>query len=507
MSSVNDNFLVINEERIGANGVDLNIKEWKMSVDECLSFFKDKTIMHLSDYIEKYDNEIKNKREKDNIVITCTVVNVPYQARQINNEKFVFWDVSDLKETQCRLYLSGEACEKHEHEKEGVVIALINPFIKDKDPQYYDSRMMEISKKEEIRILGQIDGLDKCKGKTRKGLPCKMVVYIPLQGNYCKYHLKQDRKKNKKKKEEVEKENAGETDSTTDAVKSGEGTPKEKKEKPHSKKADAKEKKKKRAEEGEDSDVNKTKESVAEGDEYFDVDSIIGKFTAKDVKDKKKKTIMVNERIKELDDYVKLHNKSTSVVEHAEVVTTETTEEKAKAKGPPHKTEDVIAAQCPELLHLIQKSNMGKESEEKVKTAEEVETEKAKQMSVEEKRKLRFEKFVNKLTELYKSKDPESAAKLAKGLIYTTNNFNFHLRHIADSNIFELCYKLMDHRSEEVAIAALKFKRRINKEYIDYLKRKKRMATSSSTNQSAPLSQTSEGDKVDTKEPVKNEQP
>lgn len=504
MSSVDQNFLVINEERIRANDVDLNIKEWKLSVDECLSFFRDKTIMHLSDYIEKYDNEIKNKREKDNIVITCTVVNVPYQARKINDEKFVFWDVSDLKETQSRLYLSGEACEEHEHEKEGVVIALINPFIKDKDPQYYDSRMMEISKKEEIKILGLIDGLDKCKGTTRKGHPCKMVVYIPLQGNYCKYHLKQDRKKNKKKKGEVAKESAGETDSTTDAVKSG-GTPREKKEKPHSKKTDVKEKKKKGAEEKEDSDVNKSKESIPEGDEYFDVDSIIGKFTAKDVKDKKKKTIMVNERIKELDDYVKLHNKSTTVVENSEDTTTETSEEKEKVKGPPLKTEDVIAAQCPELLHLIQKSNLGKEPEEKVKTAEEVEKEKEKEMSVEEKRKLRFEKFVNKLTELYKSKDPECATKLAKGLIYTTNNFNFHLRHIADSNIFELCYKLMDHKSEEVAIAALKFKRRINKEYIDYLKRKKRMVANNSTNQTAPSSQTSEGSEVKTKEPVKNE--
>lgn len=506
MSSVNDNFLVINEERIRANDVDLNIKEWKMSVDECLSFFRDKTIMPLSDYIEKYDNEIKNKREKENIVIMCTVVNVPYQSRKINDEKFIFWDVSDLKETQSRLYLSGEACEEHEHEKEGVVIALINPFIKDKDPQYYDSRMMEISTKEEIKILGHIDGLDKCKGTTRKGHPCKMVVYIPLQGNYCKYHLKQDRKKNKKKKD-VSKESAGETGGTTDATKSGEGTPKEKKEKSHSKKTDAKEKKKKGGEEKEDSDVNKTKESIPEGDEYFDVESIIGKFTAKDVKDKKKKTIMVNERIKELDDYVKLHNTSASIVDSSEVTTTETTKEKEKekVKGPPLKTEDVIAAQCPELLHLIQKSNLGKEPEEKLKTEEEIKQEKEKEMSVEEKRKLRFEKFVNKLTELYKSKDPESAAKLAKGLIYTTNNFNFHLRHIADSNIFELCYKLMDHRSEEVAIAALKFKRRINKEYIDYLKRKKRMVSNNSTNQSTPPSQTSEDGEVKTKEPVQNE--
>lgn len=492
-----DNILIINEERIKANEVDLNIKEWKMSIDECHAFFKDKTIMHLSDYIAKYDYEIKNKKENTGIVITCTVVNIPYQVRKFNDEKFVFWDVSDLKETQSRLFLTGEACEAHENEKEGIVIALVSPFIKEKDPQYYDSRMLEISRKDQIKIIGYIDGLDKCKGKTRKGFPCKMAVYIPLQGNYCKYHVKQDKKKKKKKVADVNEEGENE-----------EATSKEKKEKVNkTKEKKAKEKKENDTEEN-TYQINKDQKDIPEGDEYFDVDSIIGMFTKKEVKDKKKKTEMVNNRIKELDDYVKLNN-PVSTYENYTTTTTETTAntEGVKVQGVTKKSEDIIAAQCPELLHLIKKTNIGnKKEEEKLKTEEDLKKEKENKLSIEEKQKLRFEKFLNKLNELYKAKNEESTRNLIKGLVYTTNNFNFHLKHIYNSNLVELCYKLMDHKCEEVAIAALKFKRRINQAYIDYYKKRRRKENNENQQSAPTVSHKDDSCKIETKENVKNEE-
>lgn len=482
MASSN-NVLVINEERIQANEVDLIIKEWKTPVEECYNFFKDKTIMHLSEYIAKYDYEIKNRREEEGIIITCAVVNIPYQVRKFNDQQFVFWDLSDLKETQSRLFLTGEACEEYANEKEGIVIALVSPTMKEKDPQYYGSSMLEISKKEQIKVIGTLDGLDKCKGKTKKGLPCKMAVYIPLQGNYCKYHVKQDRKKKKKKKAETEDEKGevqditGTEEGATDNIAAN-----EKKKAVQKKRAEKKEANKKKKDEGElkndGCEIIQNEGDIPEGAEYFDVDSIIGMFSKKEVKDKKKKAELVNSRIKELDEYVRLHNPVTPFDEYvnktADTLNTPTCENNKEA---PKKSEDFIATQCPELLHLIQKTTK-KEEKEKVKTEEDKEKEKQDNISIKERKKLRFEKFLSKLQEFYKSKDEESTKNLIKGLVYTTNNFNFELTDIENSNILDLCYKLMDHRSEEVAIAALKFKRRINKEYINYYRKRRRESNS-----------------------------
>lgn len=452
---------------IKANEIDIQITEWKGKVTESEEFFADKELMHFSKYITDYDTEIKRKIENEEIIILCTVVNIPYQARKINNEKFIFWDISDLKGTQSRLFLTGDVCESVENEKEGSVIALVNPTLKEKDPQYYNSTMLEISTVEQLKVLGITDGLASCKGKTRKGTNCKMMLYTPVDGFYCKYHVKQDRSKKKKKKEE-EGEAEEEGDETTKHKEPKESKePKEKKVKKNKKEGDDVKK---------DADEAKDKDPNIKEDEYFDVESIIGMFAKKEVvKDKKKKMEMVNNRIKELDDYVKLNK--PSAFELLEAKKEEAKQVEDSSSKPTKTASEIMRSQCPELINLIQKTNKPTE-EEIAKPVEKTEEEKNKEVensiTLEEKQRKRFENFMNKLIELQRSRDEEDVRTLIKGLVYATNNFSFHIKHIENSNLFDICYKLMDHRSEEVAIAALKFKRRINKEYIDYYRNKRR---------------------------------
>ncbi|CAA9989399.1 conserved Plasmodium protein, unknown function [Plasmodium knowlesi strain H] len=470
---------VLHGNKLKANEIELELKEWKTNKEDCQSFLENKTIMNFADYISKYDSEIKKKKEEEEIVIICTIVNIPYQVRKYNNEKFIFWDISDLQNTQSRIFLTGEICEQFQAEKEGAVIALVNPVVKDKDPQYYNSRLLEVLDKTKLKVIGLIDKLERCKGRKRNGESCKIVIYTPLFGHFCKYHVKQDRTKRGKKKygksgryvevgpitwDEGEQVAAVDEVNEADGKENGSSTTTTETEK-------NKRKKKKKKE-----DTGGTGGTDATGGESFDIESIIGMYTNKiEVKDKKKKKELVENRIKELDNFSKLTNDGLDL----EILSSKEPTEKEEVATSQKSANDILTKQCPELIHLINKSNKADEDEQEVSQKEKLrikeESRKKKEQlaaSNEEKQKRKFENFLVKLIELQKSKDENDVKTLLKGLIYVTNNFQFNLKHVSSSNIFDVCYKLMDHRNEDVAIAALKFKRKINTLYIDYYKDK-----------------------------------
>ncbi|ANQ09776.1 Uncharacterized protein PCOAH_00043710 [Plasmodium coatneyi] len=465
---------VLHGNKLKANEIELELKEWKTNKEDCQSFLKNKTIMSFADYISKYDSEIKKKKDEEEIVIICTIVNIPYQVRKYNNEKFIFWDISDLQNTQSRIFLTGEICEQFEAEKEGAVIALVNPVVKDKDPQYYNSRLLEVLDKTNLKVIGLIDKLERCKGRKRNGESCKIVIYTPLFGHFCKYHVKQDRTKRGKKKYGKSSRyvevgpitwDEGEEAAAVDEVNEADG--KENGSSTTTTEAEKKKTKKKKKKED-------TGGTDATGGESFDVESIIGMYTNKiEVKDKKKKKELVENRIKELDNFSKLTNDGLDL----ELLNSKEPTEKEEPSTTQKSANTILTEQCPELIHLINKSNKTDEDEQEVSQQEklrikEESRKKNEQLAAsnEEKLKKKFDNFLVKLIELQKSKDENDVKTLLKGLIYVTNNFQFSLKHVSSSNIFDVCYKLMDHRSEEVAIAALKFKRKINTLYIDYYK-------------------------------------
>ncbi|EUD69182.1 hypothetical protein C922_00045 [Plasmodium inui San Antonio 1] len=477
---------ILHGNKLKANEIELELKEWKTNKEDCQSFLKNKTIMSFADYISKYDSEIKKKKnEEEEIVIICTIVNIPYQVRKYNNEKFIFWDISDLQNTQSRIFLTGEICEQFEAEKEGAVIALVNPVVKDKDPQYYNSRLLEVSDNTKLKVIGLIDKLERCKGRKRNGEGCKIVIYTPLFGHFCKYHVKQDRTKRGKKKygrsarfvevgpitwDEGEGVNAADEVNATDEA--------DGKENDSSTTTTETEKKKKKKKEntGGTARTDGADASNAAGGESFDIESIIGMYTNKIVvKDKKKKKELVENRIKELDNFSKLTNDGLDL----ELLNEKEPTEKEEAPTAQKSANAILTEQCPELIHLIYKSNKADEDKEEISLKEQLrikeESRKKNEQLVasnEEKQKRKFDNFLVKLIELQKSKDENDVKTLLNGLIYVTNNFHFNLKHVTSSNIFDVCYKLMDHRSEEVAMAALKFKRKINTLYIDYYKDK-----------------------------------
>ncbi|KJP89959.1 hypothetical protein AK88_00415 [Plasmodium fragile] len=473
---------VLHGNKLNANEIELELKEWKTNKEDCQCFLQNRTIMNFADYISKYDSEIKKKKEQEEIVIICTIVNIPYQVRKYNNEKFIFWDISDLQNTQSRIFLTGEICEQFEAETEGAVIALVNPVVKDKDPQYYNSRLLEVLDKTKLKVIGLIDKLERCKGRKRNGESCKIVIYTPLYGHFCKYHIKQDRTKRGKKKYGKSARyvevgpitwDEGEEGAAADEVNAGDGNENGSSTTTTETEKNKKKKKKKKEDTG---GTDGGDASNAPDGESFDIESIIGMYTNKIlVKDKKKKKELVENRIKELDNFSKLTNDGLDL----ELLSQKEPTEKEEAARTQKSANDILTEQCPELIHLIYKSNKADEDEQEVSQKEklrikEESRKKTEQVAAsnEEKQKKRFDNFLVKLIELQKSKDENDVKTLLKGLIYVTNNFHFSLKHVSSSNIFDVCYKLMDHRSEEVAIAALKFKRKINTLYIDYYKNK-----------------------------------
>ncbi|KMZ78615.1 hypothetical protein PVIIG_00010 [Plasmodium vivax India VII] len=497
---------VIHGNKLKANEIELELKEWKTNKEDCQSFLKNKTIMSFADYISKYDSEIKKKKDEEEIVIICTIVNIPYQVRKYNNEKFIFWDISDLQNTQSRIFLTGEICEQFETEKEGSVIALINPVVKDKDPQYYNSRLLEVLDKTKLKVFGLIDKLERCKGRKRNGESCKIVIYTPLFGHFCKYHVKQDRTKRGKKKygrsaryvevgpitwdegEEVNAEDEANAAGEADGKENGSSTTTTETEK--------KKKKKKKKEGTYGADA-----ANAAGGESFDIESIIGMYTNKIVvKDKKRKKELVENRIKELDNFSKLTNDGLDL----ELLNEKEPAEKEEVATTHKSANAILTEQCPELIHLIHKTNKADEDAQEVSQKEKLRIKEESQKknkelaaSNEEKQKRKFDSFLVKLIELQKSKDENDVNTLLKGLIYVTNNFHFSLKHVSSSNIFDVCYKLMDHRSEEVAVAALKFKRKINTLYIDYYKdrlKRQKVKQSAKEGQDAPHVEVDKGE-------------
>ncbi|VWU50892.1 Primase zinc finger containing protein, putative [Hepatocystis sp. ex Piliocolobus tephrosceles] len=495
MASIESVF--VDSDKININNICLELTKWVTSKEDCESFFRNKHIIYFKEYMEKYDSEIKEKISKQNanetdeqndIIVLCTIVNIPYQVRKYNQEKYIYWDISDLQETQSRLFLSGEICEQHENVKEGTVIALVNPGMKDKDPQYYNSRILIVQNKENIKLVGFIDKLEKCKGKKRNGENCKMILYTPLFGHYCKFHIRQDKSNKQKNKRKVNTlENYNDIDAhilldtnENEQYNDEEGTEPDKKEKKKKKTDKKKKNTEMKGEEVLTTDVEIDKQILKDNEESFDVESIIGMYTNKIVvKDKKKKIELINNRIKELDDYSKSNNEPINEYTFKQNDQLNTKEDVSNV----HKSvNDIISEQCPELIHLIHKSVRIDEKEKEIKEIKTEEfkikqqelIEKQKEMLIinEEKQKKKFDNFLSKLIELKKSKKEEDVKTLITGLNHVTNNFSFHLKHIKDSNIVDICYKLMDHANEDVAIAALKFKRKINMLYIEYYKNK-----------------------------------
>lgn len=183
----------LHKDGIVANGVELFIRKWMKDRNELGAVFSDSStaFAHVSVLADSRNTEhcrmqLKLPQNVD-MAIICTVSSVHYQA--VKNGNVTVWMCSDLKETMIKLTVYGDVPEDFEQVGKGSVIAVLNPDMNDisKDANF---RGISIKNCENVLLIGEIDGIEICKGVTVRGTPCKNVVYIHYQGEFCKFHTK-----------------------------------------------------------------------------------------------------------------------------------------------------------------------------------------------------------------------------------------------------------------------------------------------------------------------------
>ncbi|GIX64457.1 Mcm10 replication factor [Babesia caballi] len=176
-----------------ANGVRLVMRKWMKERDEIGAIFADSTTVfaHVSVLAESRDteqcrNHLKLKNDVD-MAIICTVTAVHTNARKSGT--VTVWICSDAQDTSLKVTIYGELSSELDDVCQGSVIAVLNPDLSghSADNNY---RCISINQCDNVLLVGEVDGLQTCKGVTAVGAGCKNVVYRHHQGEYCKFHLK-----------------------------------------------------------------------------------------------------------------------------------------------------------------------------------------------------------------------------------------------------------------------------------------------------------------------------
>ncbi|KAK2198218.1 bifunctional Zinc finger [Babesia duncani] len=176
-----------------ANGIHLVMKDWIININEIGDILSDNSTMFipmksLLNYVntDKCRRELSIPRNVD-LAIICTII--MSNSNYYNDKELLTWLCSDLQESKCRITIRGMIPPDIKEAKTGMACAILNPCIHDK---IATDGLINIIVKDvcNILLIGQVDGVNNCKGVTSQNAPCKNVVYSHEHGEYCKYHLK-----------------------------------------------------------------------------------------------------------------------------------------------------------------------------------------------------------------------------------------------------------------------------------------------------------------------------
>ncbi|OII73065.1 uncharacterized protein cubi_02296 [Cryptosporidium ubiquitum] len=114
------------------------------------------------------------------------------------NKRYAIWNITDLRDNKCRLYLFGEVFEELQNETIGHLYLIINPSVITSDLKNCKS-YLSISKINQVIKVGKVKGFGICKGINKNGTICTNPIDSNYQGPLCKYHGSFKSKENSKK--------------------------------------------------------------------------------------------------------------------------------------------------------------------------------------------------------------------------------------------------------------------------------------------------------------------
>lgn len=107
--------------------------------------------------------------------------------------QYTIWKLSDLRGEikMISLFLFKSACKELWKTAQGMVVAILNPGVLDKNSNQKDEICLSVDTAQKFMILGQSKDLGWCKSKKKNGDVCNAVVNKNMC-EFCVYHVKQE---------------------------------------------------------------------------------------------------------------------------------------------------------------------------------------------------------------------------------------------------------------------------------------------------------------------------
>ncbi|AFZ81106.1 hypothetical protein BEWA_005140 [Theileria equi strain WA] len=183
-----------------ANDIHLIIKNWTIDYKDISMILSDDTTFFASLKSVVNTKDIQQCRKllglANNIDLAMICVIVMSNTFVNNDDLVTNWVASDMQESSIRISVRGKLPPELKAINTGTICAILNPDIKEQMVKT-DLKCINIRQMDDILIIGELDGLQFCKGITSKGTACRNFVYTHNQGDFCKFHVKSGTKTKK----------------------------------------------------------------------------------------------------------------------------------------------------------------------------------------------------------------------------------------------------------------------------------------------------------------------
>ncbi|ORM40729.1 uncharacterized protein BXIN_2368 [Babesia sp. Xinjiang] len=168
------------------------MRRWVKSRNEMGAIFGDNTTAFA--YIDALINSKDTEQCRNNLklapnvdmAVISTVISVNTFTK--NGNTVTIWMCSDLRDTSFKVVIYGDMPKELESVSQSSVVAVLNPDLTGYSKD--NLRSISIKQCDNVLLIGEVDGVQICRGVTTNGTRCKNVVYKHHHGDFCKYHLK-----------------------------------------------------------------------------------------------------------------------------------------------------------------------------------------------------------------------------------------------------------------------------------------------------------------------------
>eukprot|EP00920_Eleutheroschizon_duboscqi_P011879 GHVT01028382.1.p1 GENE.GHVT01028382.1~~GHVT01028382.1.p1 ORF type:complete len:669 (+),score=106.58 GHVT01028382.1:388-2394(+) len=179
------------------NGVDVIVKHWHLTPDILktrLGNGDDKIrVMSVAKIAKQKDDEAVKRtlREGQKHAVIGYLKQAPTTKIGGNGRAYCSFTLWDLRDTELRFFFyDDENVAAAVKLAARTLYAILSPRLKPSSPSF-DTRALDVTCVGDVMPIGALDGVAACRGTSKDGRQCKLMVHIPSIGEYCKHHVGQ----------------------------------------------------------------------------------------------------------------------------------------------------------------------------------------------------------------------------------------------------------------------------------------------------------------------------